>query len=392
MMPVAITGIGVITPLGDSPSALAEALLAGRSAVIPVPDPDGAVAAPLPDFDANRYARVRGMRIYSRATRLAMCATQLALTDAGLDGGDGKHLGLVASFSSAHLETLIEYDRSLVTRGTQQTNPALMPLGLPSAPGAVIAIAFSAQAFCVTLSDGGVGGLDALGLAARLLAEGRAKACIVVSASALCDELALSAWRAGLLARHGDFSVFDRRSHGTAFGEAGVALVLEPLEEARQRGARSKGALLAQSSRFGMPSYIMALALDRAAQTSLELSETDVSDLALVSSGANGISTVDRVEAQALLQVLGEHASHTPVIAVKASLGETVEASGLLQTIVALHALAARKAPFIVGLQTPAVPGLDYADEVRKLRDGRALVTCTSATGACSAIVVSADV
>jgi 3-oxoacyl-[acyl-carrier-protein] synthase II len=390
-MPVAISGVGVITPLGDTLPALAQALLAGHSAVAPVADPDGAMAARLPDFQASRYASVRGMRIYSRATQLGICAARLALADAGLEGVDGKELGLVASFGFAHMETLMEYDRGLVTRGVQQTNPALMPLGIPSAPGAVTAIAFSAQAFSITLSDGGAGGLDALGLAARLLEQGRARAAVVVSAAAHCREIALSAWRAGRLARAPSFAVLDQASHGTAFGEAGVAFVLEPVDVARARGAQGRGTLLGQASRFGFHASERASALSRAAQAALQSSGVSASELALVSSGASGIPEVDRAEAQALSELGGERIADTPVIAVKASLGETLEASGLLQSAVALHALASRQAPPIAGLRSPLHAGLDGAMKARDLRPGPALVTCTSTTGACSALLLSAD-
>jgi 3-oxoacyl-(acyl-carrier-protein) synthase len=116
-----------------------------------------------------------------------------------------------------------------------------------------------------------------------------------------------------------------------------------------------------------------------------------IADVALVSSGANGVPEVDRVEAQALLELLGERAAHTPVIAVKAALGETLEAAGLLHSLVALRALASKQAPPVAGLQTPMLPGLDYAIHARDLRAGPALVTCTSSTGACSALLLSAD-
>jgi 3-oxoacyl-(acyl-carrier-protein) synthase len=385
--PVAITGMAVITPLGDTLPLLGEALGAGRSAVADLPEIEGAAGALVSGFEASRYAKARGMRLYSRATQLGISAARLALLDAGLDGTDGTDLGLIASFGFAHLETLVEYDRGLVTRGVQQTNPALMPLGLPSAPGAVTAIAFSAQAFSVTLSDGGAGGLDALGLAARLLGQGRARACVVVSAAAYLPELALSARRAGWLAPRPAVAVFDRRSRGTAIGEAGVAMVLEPVEKARERGVRPKSLVLAQTSRFARPVERRAFALERAARAVLGSSGTSPSDVALASSGANGVPEVDRAEAQALLGVLG---AHTPVIAVKAALGETLEACGLVQTAVASRALATGQAPPIVGLDVPLVPGLDYVTQTRPLRPGPALVTCTSTSGACSALLLAA--
>jgi act minimal PKS chain-length factor (CLF/KS beta) len=212
----------------------------------------------------------------------------------------------------------------------------------------------------------------------------------VVSAAAYLPELALSARRAGWLAPTRAFAVFDRRSRGTAIGEAGVALVLEPVERAKQRGARPKSFLLAQTSRFARPAEQRASALERAARAVLGSSGRSTSDLALASTGANGVPEVDRAEAQALLGVLGAHAASTPVIAVKAALGETLEACGLLQAAVASHALATGQAPPIAGLDLPLLPGLDYVTKARQLRPGPALVTCTSTSGACSALLLAA--
>jgi 3-oxoacyl-[acyl-carrier-protein] synthase II len=389
--PVAVTGIGLVTPLGDTLASWMEALCAGRSSVVELPAPAKVAGSPLQDFEATRYANVRGMRIYNRATRLGICATRLALQDAGLEnsGFPGERLGVVMAGTFAHFDTLIEYDRSLVTQGPSRTNPALMPLAIPSAPGAVIALSFGAKACSITLADGGAGGLDALGLAARLVSGGRVGACVVVSALALFDELILSSARAGALAPAGDFHVFDRRSRGSALGEAGVALVLESVTDARARGAQARGYVLGQMSTFGGDQLERGLV--RASSKAMAASGTDAAAIGLCSSGANGSESVDRAEAGALQKVLGSSAPGTPIAAIKASLGDTLDASGLLQTIAAMAALSGSPAPPIVGLGDPAVAGLGYLTGPKPIVAGRALITATSQSGACSAAVVARE-
>jgi 3-oxoacyl-[acyl-carrier-protein] synthase II len=388
--PVALTGVGILTPLGDHLASVSEALLAGRAAIAAKSDSAPVAVARMTDFEAARYANVRGMRIYNRTTRLGICATRLALADAGLEnsGFSSERLGVVMASTFGHLDTLIEYDRSLVMNGPSRTNPALMPLALPSAPGAVIALSFAAKACSITLGNGGASSLDALGLGARLVRAGRVGACVVVAAFGLFDELVLAAERAGQLARAEEFRVFDRQSRGTALGEAAVAVVLESTAQARERGAKPKALVSGQASTFHSGRDRLDDALARACTRALREAAVESKDVTLVGSGANGVPAVDDAEARALLATLGASAGHTAVTTVKAALGDTVDASGLLQAACLLPALRGEPAPAIAGFGEPSLPGLRYLAQPQTIEGGCALVTSTSQTGACSALVL----
>jgi len=407
---VVITGLGLITPLGDTAAAVGAALGEGRTSIAASADLPEVGESRIADFEATRYANVRGMRLYNRTTSLGLCAAKLALTDAGLEGGaslpaGGPGLGLVVGSTYAHLDTLIEYDRSLVAAGIQQTNPALMPLAIASAPGAAIAMAFSAKAFAVTLASEGASGLDALGMGMRLVAAGRADACLVVGAFAACRELSLSSARAGQLAPAGEVRVLDARHRGRAFGEAGAAVVLERADVARARGAVVKGILSGQGSVFAPAGTRREDALRRACEEALQAAGRSSRDLAFVSSGANALPRTDEVEARALHALLaggapgsgepgpgnpgsGAPADSVPVTAVKAGLGDLVDASGVVQVVLALDSLARRMIPPVAGLEQPALSGLRYATAPTAVSGAAALVTGTSDVGSCSAIVV----
>jgi 3-oxoacyl-(acyl-carrier-protein) synthase len=129
--------------------------------------------------------------------------------------------------------------------------------------------------------------------------------------------------------------------------------------------------------------------LARAAAKALAAAHTDVASLGLCSSGGNGTEQVDHAEAKALLQVLGASAARTAVAAIKANLGDSLDAAGLLQTVVAMAALSGSPAPAVAGLDEPAVAGLAYLTAPTKITAGHALVTATSQTGGCSALVVA---
>jgi len=390
--PVAVTGAAVLTPLGDTLDGLAAALAAGRSAVEPAQELGGAGLAAIADFEATRYANVRGLRLYNRPTRLGICAAKLALADSGVDaaGLPKEEVGVVLASTFGHLETLIEYDRSLVTVGLQRTNPALMPLAIPSAPGAAIALAFAAKAFSVTLSDSGVSSLDALALGSRLVAAGRARACVVVAVFSAAKELALAASRAGMLAPAAALRVFDRRRCGTALGEAAAAVVLERVEDARARGSAPRAFLRGQQSTFAIEPRGIERAVWRACQGALRRSELSGAEVGLVSSGASGSPQGDAAEARGLAGALGDAAPRTPVMAVKGNLGDTMDASGLLQALSAIAAMRSGRAPPILGLEDPEVPGLGYLKEEANVDARHALITSVSPDGACSALVLSA--
>ena len=388
---IAVTGVGVLTPLGDSLDAVAAALAAGRSAVEPDADLPGAGAARLKDFDATRYANVRGLRLYGRPTRLGICAVKLALGDARLEEAaiEKEQLGVVCGSTFGHLETLVEYDRAVVTAGLAGANPALMPLALPSTPGAVISLSFAAKAFSITLADGGTSSLDALGLGARLLRAGRGRVCVVVAGFSPCADLTVSAMRAGMLAPAGALRPFDRRHRGTAFGEGAVAFVLERAEDASARGARALALVMGHASTFAPAPGDAPAALRRACEGALRLARVPASGLGLVASGADGTPRVDGVEARALLDLLGGDAARTPVTAPKGNLGELVDAAGLVQAAIAIAALRSGRAPPVAGLEEPEVPGLAYATRECEVAGPDALVTATSQTGSCSAVVLS---
>jgi 3-oxoacyl-[acyl-carrier-protein] synthase II len=390
--PIAITGAGALTPLGDSPETIFSALVAGQSALAPAADHGGVGIAAIADFDYAKYAQVRNMRMYNRTTQLGICAAKLALTEAKIEAYAGEEVGLLMASTYGHLDVLLEYDRSLVASGLQRTNGALMPLAIPSAPGAMAALAFGAKAFSMTLADGGSSSLDAIGLGCRWLAEGRARACIVVSAFSASSELVLAASRAGMLAPAGVVRPFDRSASGTGLGQAAVAFVLERAEDAASRGALARGHVCGYGAAFAGKTPGLAGALGRASVGALQTASIPRDRIGLVSAGASGVATLDRAEAEGLAALLGDRAEDTPIVAVKGAFGETLDTAGALQALAALSSLEARRAPPIGQLENPEVPGLRY---VTPRTNGdlpnatHALVTAVSRNGTCAALVLS---
>lgn len=388
---IAVTGVAVLTPLGDGLEAFGQALREGRDAIAPADEAGGVGQALIADFDPARYATVRGMRVYHRNTQLGICAAKLALDDAGLEPEqlDADRFGIVTASTYAHLDTLLAYDESLLKAGVQRTNPTLMPLGLPSAPGAAVALAFAAKAFSITLSDGGASSLAALGLGAHLVADDRGDVCVVVAGGGPSADLVAAAREAGMTASADEFRVLDEQSCGMAFGEAAAAFVLERADRARARGAAARALVAGHANRFAADPKALAAALERACTSALRTAGVAPSGLALAGTGADGLPSRDAAEAEALLSVLGPEAGRCPIAAVKANLGETFDAAGLLQSAAAVSALQSGTAAPVARLSQPALKGLCYPLEATALGSGATLLTSTSFTGACSALVLT---
>ncbi len=396
MSVLAITGLAALTPLGDSPESIHASLCDGRTALCRSPELRGLALAAIEGFDPLRYADVRGMRMYNRTTRLAICAAKLALDDARIDEGTvpAEELGLIMASSSGHLDVLMEYDRSLVENGIRRTNAALMPLAIPSAPGAIAALALGAKAFSMTLSDAGASSLDAIGLGARWVEASRARACIVVAAFSWTPDIVRAIERSGMLSTSGDVRPFDQHASGTGLGEGAVAFVIERDADASRRGATARGRVHGFGAAFGRPASEADMleqqaALERACITALRRAGASVTDVVLASAAASGDRARDRAEASALRSVLGDHAVEVPLGAANGAFGETIEAAGAHQLLVALASLRHRKTPPIARLERPAVAGLRYAQHACEIERGHALVTSLARDGSCSALVVS---
>lgn len=383
---IAITGSGLITPLGDDLKLVMERMREGQSVVTQATT----ASVTIPHFDPTRYATVRGMRAYSRATQLGIAAAALAMADARIAEGQipSEQFGLVMASTFGHLDTLLEYDFGLVTKGMERTNPALMPLAIGSAPGSATALAFRLRGASVTLSGGAATGLDALGLAARLVGNGRLRACLVVGAFAPNVEAIRSAG-AGFLAPDGHTRVLSCESRGAVLAESACALVVESAASARERGAAVQGVLLGHAAGFSAEPASLAGTLADTAQRALRGAELSPNDVSLISSGANGVPEDDEAHAHALCAMFYASAPKPPVLmAPKASLGESMDAAGLLQLLTGLSALNSGVAPMIAGLDSPRVPGPRYARQTCGVEGGALLATASSRTGATSALLL----
>jgi 3-oxoacyl-[acyl-carrier-protein] synthase II len=385
---VVVSGIGLLTALGEGPEANWNALVAGESGIdtIKAYDPSPLktkLGGEIAEFDATRFATKRQLRTINRGDRLALAAARLALDDAGLphNQAGGEELGhraglyLGGNKSLGRMEQLIDELKAirrpdgtadmahLARNGDAIMPPLFFVEGLPA--GAVFNISQTygirgASAFFAGYADAGA---TAIGRAMRAVRRGDAD---VALAGGYDD--ATSWWSMTLLDSLGVLTTrnergqeayrpFDRDRSGGVLGEGAALLVLEEKQSALRRGAR----IYAELTGYGAghdgttppATDAEGRGLARALRRSLEDARVNADDLGYIAADGSGTRLGDAGESIALRTVLGPHAGSVPVSSTKPQTGHLVGGGGALNAAVAALALHHGAVPATLNLDTP---------------------------------------
>ena len=400
---VVITGMGLVSALGDRPSALHEALLGGRTAFGPsalIAEQAGSYrVAEIRDFAPRTYLGPRNLRPLDRTGQLAAAAAELALADSGwtIEARDARDVGLALGTTFCSVRTIGEFDRRAMRDGPEYASPIDFSNTVINAAAGQVAIWHHLRGVNSTISTGTASGLHALGYAAQMIRAGRATTLLAGGVEELCFESFLGFVRAGLVAAPGEGAVprpFDTARDGCLLGEGAAFLVLESEDTARARGARVVGRIEGYGSGYDSRQATAHSEGENALAASIvrALGPSGPEGLAAVMSSASGHITLDAREAAGILEALGTRAAEVPVSTIKGHLGETQGAGGALATVVMLESLRTRRLPPIAGLEHPDPRvGLDLViGRPRAIAASRALVTAVSREGNACALVISA--
>jgi 3-oxoacyl-(acyl-carrier-protein) synthase len=383
---LAVTGVGVVSPLGIGRSAFVEAIRAGSRATFGEVRPETLDTAEYPlariaevlGFDAKKYLGDKGLRSLDRLTTLLIVAARLALHDSRLkkDGawaaGSPDRVGIVVSNAYGSLEAITELDRVATLEDARYINPSRFPLTVSNTAAGYASIWEELRAVNVSVSDGNCGGLDAVECARVLLAQSRADALIVGGVEAMSEALALAFHRLGAL------------TAGARLGEGSALVAVETPEAARARGADVLATIPGYGTAFLPPEREASLvhatpdAVERAIVDALADAALDARDIDVVISGVCGLQPFDQAELVAIERTLGED---TCVVAPKLALGETLGAGGAMGMLVAIALMSPGK----------DAPTGDLAVRgVLRAPPRKALVTSLGYYGNASALVMSA--
>lgn len=358
---VVITGMGAVSPHGKGVKPLWDGLLAGRSAFHPITLFDAQafrnpLAGEVDGYPAQSGGKPRALRMLNDACGEALGdALGAANSDAAALREKAKSIPSLAGAALVAGTNFGGMSAAEVALVDGETDPSKASLEnyLFGAATTGLAREYGLGGPRLNLSLSCASGAAAIGVALDLIRQGRVQAAVACS----YDELSLFVY-AGLCALRAvtpeTIRPFDKRRKGTLFSEGAGVMVLESLESAKARGARIYAEVLGRA--MNNDAYHMTApeqeahgirALMRSALADAKLPPERIGHLNL---HATGTPYNDKIETKAVLDVFGARGKEIPVAAVKSSIGHTMGAAGLIESIAAVKSLNDGVVPPVVGL------------------------------------------
>ena len=381
---VVITGLGAVTPLGETVQDLWDGVVGGKSAVstITALDPSAfstRIAAEVKGFDAEKYMERSEARRLSRFLQFTIAAGDSALTDSGLDldSVDKERVGVMIGSGIGGLDVLGEQHRRQIDGGPGRVSPFLVPYMIPDMASGYTSIrhGFKGPNSCVVTACST--GANAIGDAMHIIRRGEADVMVAGGAEAPITEIGLAGFCAAraLSTRNDEperaSRPFDVDRDGFVMGEGAGVLILESRDHAVARGAKIYGEIVGYAM-TGDAYHITAPdpngdGARRSMNLALKYAGLEPKDIGYVN--AHGTSTPygDRLESLAIERVFGEGAT-VPVSSTKSMIGHTLGAAGAVESIVCIQAMNTGILPPTINLenQDPECR-LDYVpNEARK--------------------------
>jgi 3-oxoacyl-[acyl-carrier-protein] synthase II len=349
---VVITGLGVITPLGNELEVFWDALLAGKSGIRRITqfDPEGLpcqIAGEIPEFEPTDFLQAKHARRMSRASQIMFAATRIAMEDSGLafPFPEPERVGVYFGTAIGGIERAVEGLQVYRTQGLSKVNPFSLPSALPNMPAFHVTSEFNALGPNSTLATACATGTQTVGEAAYAIRTGRADVIIAGSSEALIQDFTFagfSTMRALPTSFNDDperaSRPFDAKREGFVLSEGAACLILESLDHARTRGAHIYAEIVGYASTSDAyniaapdPSAKGAIRTMKWALEDAEISSSQISYI-----NAHGTSTPanDSAETLAIKSLFGEGAYRIPISSTKSMIGHAMGSSGAIEIIV----------------------------------------------------------
>ena len=385
MKRVAVTGLGVISPVGNDVPTFWNALRSGTCGIGPITKFDATdypvkLAAEVRDFDPKQYMEKLDIMHSDVYTHFAMAAACQAVADSGIAGTlDAERVGVYIGSGIGGIATFMTEHSKLLNRGPRRVSPYFIPMMIPNMASSMIAMRYHFHGPAMPMVTACASGTNAIGEALRLIRHGYADAMVAGGAEATVNALAAAGFsNMQALSPSEDPNAaslpFDVRRAGFVMGEGAGVLVLEELEHAKQRGATIYAELTGYGSTCD--AYHITSPDPSAAESARAIAdawrETGLdTDRVYFNAHGTGTPMNDRIETLAIKKALGEdRARRITISSTKSMTGHMLGAAGGAEAVASVLALRDGIAPPTINLTQPDPDcDLDYTPLTAKHAD-----------------------
>lgn len=375
---VVVTGLGAITPIGNTLAEYWEGLISGRNGIAPITlfDPskhDCRIAGEVKGFDPHLYLERKEAKRMDRFAQFGVSASKQAIADASFVINDlnAEQVGVVIGTGIGGLKVLEDQQEVYLTRGPDRCSPFMIPMMIANMAAGLTAIHTGAKGPNTCTVTACAAGSNAIGDAFRLVQRGYAQAMICGGAEAAVTPLSLAGFAAckALSTRNDDPAhacrPFDNDRDGFVMGEGAGILILEELEHALSRGAK----IYAEIIGYGMTcdAYHITSPVPggegaaRAIQLALKDSGVTPDQVSYINAHGTSTPANDSTETAAIKTALGNHAHQVAISSTKSMTGHLLGGSGGIEAVATVMAVANDQIPPTINLTNPdPTCDLDY--------------------------------
>jgi 3-oxoacyl-[acyl-carrier-protein] synthase II len=387
---VVVTGMGMLTALGNDVPTTWAGMVAGRSGVAEITlfDPGRLgcrIAGEVKDFDASGVLDKKDMRRFDRYIQLGLVAARQAMDQAGLparlEGREAERTGVIFGTGLGGVGTLVDGITNNALRGPDRISPFFIPMGIPNVGAGQIAISFGMTGPNFTTVSACATGGHAIGEAWETIRRADAETMIAGGAEAGIREPLVGGFDSmHALSRRNDDPAgasrpFDQGRDGFVPGEGSGAVVLEELEHARARGATIFAELIgygatADASHITLPAP-GGIGAVRAAERAMRKAGVEPRDIVHVNAHATSTPEGDKAELQAIRTIFGDDAGSVTVTSNKSMIGHTLGAAGAIEAIITIQTIRESCVPPTINLVEldPVGEGLDVVAGAARTQD-----------------------
>jgi 3-oxoacyl-[acyl-carrier-protein] synthase II len=383
---VAVTGIGLVSPLGLTTRETWDGLLAGRSGVGPITRFDASdypcrIAAEVKGFEPEKFVERKEVKKFDTFIHYAVGAAREALADSGvvIDEGNAESVGVCIGSGIGGLPLIEEMKVTLLEKGPRRISPFFIPGLIANMPSGLISIQTGAKGPNTAVATACATSAHAIGDAANMIRRGDADVMIAGGTESVVVPLAIGGFSSmrALSTRNDDPAAasrpWDRDRDGFVLGEGAGVLILEEMGLAQTRGA----AIYAEVAGYGMSGdayHISAPSEDgdgpfRVMRNTLRDAAAEPGAVGYIN--AHGTSTPhgDRIETIAIKRAFGDHAYRLAVSSTKSMTGHLLGAAGGLEAAILALAIRHGVIPPTINYVTPDPDcDLDYTPNAARER------------------------